>query len=431
MPDSDVEIRLAAGACPKVFTEVKYTDTGGSDITASYIGPKVAVTVLPDPAQQGDTVTLRLEHLLEGGDDPFDLDATSAAAAEKDGGGGISVTEHLAGREYSFTMPNEDVKFTVKMKQAAAPIPVHTLSTRPLVEGGDVRGGIWAREKYTTQTTRPTPAQDGTSAQIPRGAAVEYYAYELDYYDTWEIDKVYLAKAGDPDNTAYHTPLQAGYASGGGPYHTFTMPAYDAVIVVQGGNYPYPIKTESVYVLASDVEGSDYLNAPYTPLSNNYVAAYDVALTSGNAGKLTPIGAIMPGKTAWVSASEIVGYRLKGVYLLMEGWAPRKLNLTSQLSDGWWYTGFFQMSAIGRGATVRAVYEMNDPVKITYTLPPNSDGLRLDAKGAVRHVTASTAKDPWTGQITGDNYFAQDIVYYYNDPPTERAYSLHTGSNIS
>jgi hypothetical protein len=432
MPDSDVEVRLAASEYPKIFTEVKYTDSGGNDITTGYSGPRVAVTVLPDPVEQNDTVTLRLEHLLEGGAEPFDLNATTVTVEKKSGGAAIPITTYLAGHEYSFTMPNEDVMVTATMRVAATPVPVYTLSTRPLAEGGDIRGGIWAWEKYTTQTNRPKPAQDGTSAQIPVGATVEYYAYEPDYTDTWEIKKVYLAKADDPENTAYHTALYAGYANDSPiTYHTFTMPAYDAVIVVQGGNYPYPIKTESVYVLASEVTGGDYLNAPYTPLLNNYAAAYDEALTSSNAGNLTPIDAIMPGETAWISAAEIVGYKLKGVYLLMDGWAPRELTLTSQLADDWWYTSFFRMSAIGRGATVRAVYEIIDPVQITYVLPQNSDGLRLDAQGAVRHATASAAKDPHTGQVIGDKYFAQDIVYIYNDNPTERAYSLQTGENIN
>ncbi|MDR1059798.1 MAG: hypothetical protein LBL83_00950, partial [Clostridiales bacterium] len=435
MPNFDVGIRLAAAAYPNVLTEVKYADSSGGAISLDdYDGPKVAVTLLPDPAPSGATVALRLEHLLEGGDEPFDLAATTVAVEKVSGGGAIATTTNLAGREYSFSMPDEDVKVAVTMKQAAAPTPVHTLSTRPLVEGGEIRGGVWAREEYAAQPTRPAFAQDGTSAQIPQGAAVEYYAYEPDYNDTWEIDKVYLARADDPELKPIEGfDLQPGYASGGGgqgpiTYRTFAMPSYDAVIVVQGGNYPYPIKTESVYVVASEVTGGDYLNAPYHPFINDYVAAYDTAFTSDNAGQLAPIDAIMPGEAVHVNAKLIAGYYLKEVWLLMDGWAPRKLELAP--ISGWSYTGAFLMSGIGRGATVRAVYEMINPVKITYALPANSDGLRLDDKGAGRYLTASAELDPSTGQVIGSAYFAQDIVYLYNDNPYERAYRLQEGTGL-
>jgi hypothetical protein len=120
-----------------------------------------------------------------------------------------------------------------------------------------------------------------------------------------------------------------------------------------------------------------------------------------------------------VNAKLIYGYYLKEVWLLMDGWAPRKLELTPV--SGWSYTGAFLMSGIGRGATVRAVYEMINPVKITYTLPENSDGLRLDDKGAERYLTATERQS---------DSFAQDIVYLYNDNPYERAYKLQEGTNI-
>ncbi|MDR1193079.1 MAG: S-layer homology domain-containing protein [Peptococcaceae bacterium] len=438
MPDSDVAVRLAAATYPNVLTEVKYTNSSDTAISlADYDGPKVAVTLLPDPASTNETVALRLEHLLEGGGEPFDLGATTVAIT-KNGETNTTITPvtNLAGREYSFTMPAYDVKVTVTMKQAAEPTPVHTLSTRPLVEGGEIRGGIWAREQYTTQSERPAFAQDGTSARIPQGATVEYYAYEPDYTDTWVIDAVYLARADDPELkpiSSYN--LEPGYASGGGgqgsiTYRTFTMPNYDAVIVVRGGNYPYPVKTESVYVVGSEVTGGDYLNAPYHPLTNNYVAAYGKEFTLANAGTLAPIDAIMPGEAVYVDAKLIAGYYLKEVWLLMEGWAPRKLDLTPNYSIGWHYTGGFLMSGIGRGATVRAIYEIINPVKITYTLPANSAGLRLDEGGPVRYRTANAEQDPYTGQVTGGTYFAQDIVYLYNDNPYERAYKLREGTNI-
>jgi hypothetical protein len=422
MPNSDVEIRLVAAAYPNVFTEVTYTNSSGGTIS-SYDGPKVAVTLLPNPVQNGETVALRLEHLLEGGEEPFDLAATTVAVEEADGGGAVSTTTNLAGREYSFVMPNEDVKVTVTMREAQTPVPLRTLSTRPLVEGAEIRGGIWAWEEYTVQTVRPAPAQDGTSTQIPAGATVEYYAYEPDYADTWEIDEVYLARADDPEMKPISGySLAPGYLSTGpDTYRTFVMPDYDVVIVVQGDSYPYPIQTESVYVVASEVENGDYLNAPYYPFTNKYVNAYGTALTSGNAGTLTPIDAIFPGEAVYVDASPIVGYWLKEVWLLMDGWAPRELTLTQDYSIGWHYTSGFLMSAIGRGATVRAVYEMINPVKITYTLPANSDGLSLGDKGAERYVTANERQS---------DYFAQDIVYLYNDNPYERAYQLQEGTNI-
>ncbi|MDR1158219.1 MAG: S-layer homology domain-containing protein, partial [Oscillospiraceae bacterium] len=58
---------------------------------------------------------------------------------------------------------------------------------------------------------------------------------------------------------------------------------------------------------------------------------------------------------------------------------------------------------------------------ITYTLPANSDGLRLDDKGAERYLTATERQS---------DYFAQDIVYLYNDNPYERAYKLQEGTGI-
>jgi hypothetical protein len=115
MPNFDVEIRLAAGTYPNVFIAVKYTDSSGSEISLDdYAGPKVAVTLLPDPASNDETVALRLEHLLEGGNEPFDLSATTVTVEKVADSGTIAVTTHLAGWEYSFTMPAYDVVIVVQ-----------------------------------------------------------------------------------------------------------------------------------------------------------------------------------------------------------------------------------------------------------------------------------------------------------------------------
>ena len=435
MPDADVEVRLSGKEYHRVSAQVEYQDSQGNTLgerNGAY-STNVGVSILPESPVAGDKVTVRLEYDFkpDGNEatlyNPFCpvIDGNTSIVSDKAEASQVSISTEVTGQTYSFTMPDRDVDLKVTMRllvnpdEAKTKNPIHTLSTRPLVEGNAIRAGIWAWEQYTNQSERPKPAQDGTSARIPAGAKVEYYAYEPDYQDDWHIEGVYLAKAETPEVPLEGYTLEPGYLNSDNTgYRTFIMPDFDCVIVVQGTE-GRPIRTEAYSYLPGDDPG----DASRDESLDNLVRVYGNAPAWGFSAADPTITAAKQGQSIYVDALELGGYQIESLTLLRDGQEPKTITPWQHrgTGDGPGRKEDFLMGA--EGVTIRAVYKADNALTFSFDESKSAGVVKLTyPEGPLKADAVYDDK----GQITG--YRAGSWVQMENILTDTDQYSIKSGN---